>query len=175
MQAFKSIARVVGAYVRAFIAEGFDGLFMVLTIGLMGMPMAATAISSEARLVVSVTVAQHASLQVLAQPAMVLITATDVARGYVDVSSPARLVVQSNTQDGYILMFDNQAEFLRQILVKGLDSDVQLSVYGGGVAQRAPGHGMRKTLLVIMFRFVLSDAARQGAYAWPIRLSVTPL
>ncbi|MCJ7800297.1 MAG: hypothetical protein MUP33_11180 [Polaromonas sp.] len=138
------------------------------------MPLAALA-SGEAKLMVSATVSKHASLQVLAQPASVVITAADMARGYVDVLSPAQVTVQSNTQDGYLLMFDNQGDFLRHALVKGLDRDVQVGAGGGGVAQRSSGGGMRKNLLNLGFRFVLSDSARQGVYAWPIRLSVTPL
>jgi hypothetical protein len=85
------------------------------------------------------------------------------------------VTVQSNTQDGYLLMFENQGDFLRHALVKGLDIDVQVSAAGGGVAQRSSGSGMRKNLLNLGFRFVLSDSARQGVYAWPMRLSVTPL
>ncbi|MDO8719851.1 MAG: hypothetical protein Q7K20_12830 [Polaromonas sp.] len=174
MQAFKSIPAAAAAHPRAFRADGVAALLIALAVGWMGMPLAALA-SGEAKLTVSATVSKHASLQVLAQPASVVITAADMARGYVDVLSPAQVAVQSNTQDGYMLMFENQGDFLRQALVKGLDSDVQVSAGGGGVAQRSSGGGMRKNLLNLGFRFVLSDSARQGVYAWPIRLSVTPL
>ncbi len=148
---------------------------MALALGLTGVPVVASAGLNEASLLVAATVARHASVQVLAQPLSVLVTAADIGRGYVDAIGLTRLVVHSNTHDGYMLMFENQGDFLRQALVKGLDSDVQLSASGGGVAQRAPGRGMRKNVLELGFRFVLSDSARQGVYAWPLRLSVTPL
>ncbi|MES2942689.1 MAG: hypothetical protein V4772_07460 [Pseudomonadota bacterium] len=131
--------------------------------------------NNETKLLVTATVLKHASLQVLAQPGSVILTAVDIARGYVDVSSPAQVAVMSNTQGGYMLMFDSQGEFLRQTLVKGLSTDVQLGASGGGVAQRSSGRGMSKTLIDLGFRFVLSESARQGVYPWPLRLSVTPL
>jgi hypothetical protein len=130
---------------------------------------------NETKLAVVATVLKHASLQVLAQPGSVVLTAADIARGYIDVSSPAQVAVMSNTQGGYMLMFDSQGEFLRQTLVKGLNTDVQLGASGGGVAQRTSGRGMSKTLLDLGFRFMLSESARQGVYPWPLRLSVTPL
>jgi len=34
---------------------------------------------------------------------------------------------------------------------------------------------MSKAVLALGFRFVLSESARQGVYAWPMRMSVTPL
>lgn len=174
MQAFKSICGVATLQSRAFRVDGVAALLMALAVGGMVMPLAAEA-SGETKLTVSATVSKHASLQVLTQPVSVVITAVDMARGYVDALSPTQVTVQSNTQDGYLLMFDNQGDFLRHALVKGLDSDVQVSGSGGGVAQRSTGGGMHKNLLHLGFRFILSDSARQGVYAWPIRLSVTPL
>ena len=149
--------------------------FVAMTLSLLGTPLMAVAGSGESKLQVSVTILKHASLQVMAQPTSVLVTEADIARGYVDVPSPAQVAVQSNTQGGYVLMFESQGEFLRQTLVKGLGTDVQLSASGGGVTQRGAGRGMSKTLLDLGFRFVLSESARQGVYAWPMRLSVTPL
>ena len=141
----------------------------------LGSPLWVLAETGESKLMVSATILKHASLQILTQPSAVVVTADDIARGYVDLSNSAKLAVQSNTQGGYMLMFESQGEFLRQTLVKGLDNDVQLNASGGGVAQRAPGRGMHKTMLDLGFRFILSESARQGVYAWPLRLSVTPL
>ena len=158
----------------SFAAAG-SVLFMATALGFLGAPLQAVASSGENKLQVSATILKHASLQVMAQPSSVVVTAADIARGYVDVPSPAQVAVQSNTQGGYVLMFESQGEFLRQTLVKGLGTDVQLSASGGGVAQRGAGRGMSKTLLDLGFRFILSESARQGVYAWPMRLSVTPL
>jgi len=160
---------------RAWWSDGMKALLVVLVLGFGGAPGVAMAGSNEAKLMVSATVLSHVSLQVLSQPTSVVVTAADLARGYVDVPSPAQMAVKSNTQDGYMLMFESQGDFLRQTVVKGLGADVQLGASGGGVAQRSAGRGMSKTLLDIGYRFVLSESARQGVYAWPMRLSIMPL
>ena len=124
------------------------------------------------RLVVTATVLKHASLKVLAQPTSVVITAADIARGYVDVPIAAQVSIQSNSQEGYMLMFASEGEFLHQTVVRGLGNDIQLSAGGGGVVRKAVGRGMAQATLDLGFRFLLSGSARQGIYAWPIRLSV---
>ena len=133
------------------------------------------AAASENTLTVKATILKHASMQVVSQPGSVVVTAADIARGYVDVAASSQILVQSNTQGGYMLMFANQGDFVRQTLVKGLANDVQLGAAGGGVAQPVSGRGMTKTALDLGFRFVLSESAQQGVYAWPMCLSVTPL
>ena len=130
----------------------------------------AAAAGSEATLLVTAVVLKRASLRVLAQPSSVVVTAADIARGYVDVPHPVHVAVQSNSPAGYVLEFASSGDFTRQILVKGLDTDVQLSPIGGAVVRP----GVTKTTLTLGFRFFLSDSAQQGTYAWPMRLSINP-
>ena len=136
---------------------------------------AALAQSGEMKLAVSATVLKHASLKVLSQPSSVVVTSADIAKGYVDVKTPSSLQVRCNTQDGYLLIFESQGEFMRQTLVKGLANDAQIGAAGGGVAQNTAGNGMRQAQLDLGFRFVLADSTQPGIYPWPMRLSVTPL
>lgn len=136
---------------------------------------AALAETGAMKLTISATVLKHASLKVLAQPSSVVVTAADIAKGYVDVPVPASVQVRSNTQDGYLLMFESHGEFVRQTVVKGLANDAQISAAGGGIAQNTVGKGMRQAQLDLGFRFVLAESAQQGVYPWPMRLSVTPL
>lgn len=144
-----------------------------LALSLLGMP--ATATAGDVKLTVSATVLKHASLNVLAQPSSVVVTEADISRGYVDVPTPAQVAIKSNTAGGYLLEFASQGDFMRQILVRGLANDVQLSPAGGAVMRPSSGTGVTKTTLALGFRFVLAESARQGTYPWPIRLSVTPL
>ena len=139
------------------------------------LPCLSEAGSSDAKLTVTATVMKHASLKVLTQPTAVVVTAADIVRGYVDVPSPSHVAIQSNSHSGYMLMFAIEGDFLRQILVRGLGSDVQLDTAGGGVARRPEGRGMSKATLDLVFRFVLSSSAKQGVYAWPMRMSVSAL
>lgn len=146
----------------------------VLALGLLGVPATAQA-SSEAKLLVSATVLKRATLQVLAQPSSVVVTAADIERGYVDVPVPAQVAIQSNTRHGYQLEFSSEGDFMQQILVRGLNNDLQLSPAGGVVTQQPTPGGVTNTVLALGFRFLLSESARQGTYTWPVRLSVKPL
>lgn len=144
-------------------------------LGLLCAPLIAGAGSSDAKLSVTATILKHASLKILNQPSSVVVTAADVLRGYVDVPAPAQVAIQNNSSSGYMLSFSSQGDFMRQILVRGMGNDVQLSPAGGIVTQSAPDRGVTRTTLDLAFRFVLSESARQGVYAWPMHLSVTPL
>lgn len=150
-------------------------IFAALAVGLpsVSTPVAAAG-SSEAKLTVSATVLKRASLRMLAQPASIVITASDIERGYVDVPAAAQVAIQSNSPDGYLLEFTSGGDFMRQILVRGLANDVQLSPVGGAVMQSSGG-GVTRTTLALGFRFVLAESAKEGTYSWPMRLSVTPL
>ncbi len=157
--------------VKAFRRLVYSGI----SVGLLAVPLVSTTISNEAKLTVTATILKRASLQVLAQPGSVVLTAADIARGYVDVPGSLNVAVQNNSADGYLLTFESQGEFIKQTRVQGLANDVQLDAMGGSIAQSANGRGVQKVTLNLGFRFALADAARQGVYAWPIRLSVTPL
>jgi hypothetical protein len=151
-------------------------IFSAVVLALLGgLGPAAAAGSAETKLTVTATILKRASLKVLAQPSSVVVTAADVARGYVDVSAPAQVAVQSNSSSGYMLEFSSEGDFMRQTLVKGLGTDVQLSPAGGAVMQRSSSSGVTRTTLALGFRFLLSESAQQGTYSWPMRLSVTPL
>jgi hypothetical protein len=149
--------------------------WIVVAAALMAAPMVAAAGAQETKLTVSATVLKHASMKVLGQPSSVVVTAADIARGYVDVPVASNILVLCNTEQGFMLDFASSGDGIRQILVRGLGADVQLGPEGGSVAQRVSGRGMTRTSLDLGFRFVLSEAAQQGAQPWPVRLSVTPL
>ncbi len=147
-------------------------LLKSLVLGLLFcMPWVAGA--GESQLSVTATVVEHFSFKVLAQPASVVVTGTDIERGYVDAGTPSQVDIQSNSRGGYLFSFVSQGDFIRQVLVKGLGQDVQVGA--GGMVTRAAGAGTRRTTLDLGFRFILSDSAREGIYPWPMQLSVTPL
>ncbi len=142
---------------------------------LMVAPTGPAAASDMAKLTVSATVLKHASLKVLAQPASVVITAADVARGYVDVSAPAQVAIKSNSPRGYMLEFANEGDFMRGIQVRGLGTDLQLSPAGGAIRQPGTESGVLKTTLDLHFRFLLAEGTQAGSYPWPVHLSAAPV
>lgn len=123
---------------------------------------------------VTATVLKHARINVIAAPAAVVISESDVARGYVNVPVPTEISIQSNSPDGYALEFASTADFFQRARVDGLPVPLELGPLGGTAV--APGAGpQHATAIRLAYHFVLSPLARPGAYAWPIRLSVTPL
>lgn len=143
-------------------------------VGLLMAPAGAAAGGSESKLTVTATVLKHASLKVLAQPSSIVITAADIARGYVDVPKPAQIAIKNNSA-GYMLVFAGYGEFVRQVRVRGLGNEVQMGADGGTVSQANTGGGMNSTVLDLGFRFELSASAQQGVYPWPMQMSVVPL
>ena len=158
-----------GAETRALIS-------MALFLGALAASPAAMANgSTTASLMVTATILKHASIKTLAQPASVVITESDIARGYVEVPAPAQVTIHSNSPAGYVLVVSHLADFVRQTRISGLSTMGEVGSAGGVIAQAATGRGMNKTLLNLGFRFALSASARQGVYAWPVQLAVAPL
>lgn len=137
--------------------------------------MSAGAAADELRLAVRATIAKRATLQVLAQPSSVVITEQDIARGYVQVPGRAQVSIRSNSPAGYMLVFASESDFVRHIRVSGLGHDVQIGAGGGVVPQRGAAQGVTQATLELGFRFELAPDARQGTFAWPVQLSVTPI
>ncbi len=142
-------------------------------LGLAAMPPGVAA--SEARLPVTATIAKRATLKVLAQPATVVITDADIARGYVDVPGRAQVTIRSNSQAGYMLVFASEGDFVRHTRVSGLGREVQIGAAGGIVPQSGAAQGVTHATLELGFRFELAAGARQGTYAWPVQMSVVPI
>lgn len=155
----------------SFAASSFGASSMAL---LMIAPVVPDAAADQAKLTVSATVLKRATMKVLAQPTSVTVTTADIARGYVDVPSPAHVVVKSNSPRGYMLDFSSAGDFFREVEVAGLSEHVQLGAGGGAVMQPAAASGVTHADLDLGFRFFLDESARPGTYAWPIRLSVSP-
>lgn len=150
-------------------------LSAALSLGSLAAPTDAAAGSGATTVAVTATVLRHANLRVLSQPASVVITQADIARGYVDVPAASQVEIKSNSPSGYMLVFESQSDIVRQTQVRGLGNEVQLGATGGVVTQPPPGVGMGKTTVALGFRFVLAEDARPGVHAWPMQMSVMPL
>lgn len=145
----------------------------VAALGLTAMPPGVAA--NELGLAVTATIAKRATLKVLAQPATVVVTAADIARGYVEVPGRARVAIRSNSQAGYMFVFSSEADFVRHMRVSGLGNEVQIGAGGGVVPQSGSAQGVTQATLELGFRFELAANAREGTYAWPVHMSVVPI
>ena len=145
------------------------------SMGLLLAPSSGFASGAEAKLSVTATLMKRASLQVIEQPTAVVITAADIAKGYVDLPTATQVAIKSNSSRGYMLEFGSQGDFLRQIMVTGLANEVQMSPAGGFIVQPPTSTGVTRVTLNLGFRFVLAESVQAGTYAWPMRFSVIAL
>jgi hypothetical protein len=122
---------------------------------------------------VSATVLKRATLTVLSKPSLLTVSNEDIARGYVDATASTTLALKTNSGAGLLLEFVNHAEFVQAIRVRGLGPELQMSATGGFVRRIA--RPVASELLDLHFRFELSEAAREGVYAWPVHVAVQPL
>jgi len=129
--------------------------------------------AADASVIVSATVLKHARLTITDQPSRLEITASDIARGYVDVADGGQIAIRSNSS-GYLLEFASDGGLLRRIDVAGLGEDLSLGAVGGVVTRPAAGPATSTTMR-LRYRFMLAVSAEPGVYAWPMRLSVTAL
>lgn len=134
-----------------------------------------TAATGRSSVVVSATVKAHTTLKVLYQRPELVITNADISRGYVEVQTASRIEVKNNDPAGYLLVFDGVNGNLRpfnEIHVKGLGNDVQISAGGGWIPQ---SYARGAVTMELSYRFILSENAQPGTYAWPLTVSSRPL
>lgn len=130
------------------------------------------AASGSAKVEVTVTVLPRATLKVIHQTQEFIITNTDIQRGYVDVQLASRLEIRNNSPAGYLLIFEGNVLPIKEIHVKGVGNEVIISSGSGWI----PQPNVRGAVtLELSYRFILSENAQPGTYAWPLNMSLQPL
>jgi hypothetical protein len=132
---------------------------------------AAECAPNQASLQVSARIQRHASIR-MAQPLSLTISEADVARGYVEVSAPVEVLVQSNVQEGYALAFECQGDGVLRAHVHGLQDALMVGSAGARSARPSAGPGLWRETLQLRFRFDLTPQARAGQHAWPLHISM---
>lgn len=127
--------------------------------------------TAKASLTVSATVRGFAKLKVLRQSAEIVVTPRDIRRGYVDVPAGTAIDVQSNTH--YYLVFEGLDAPFKAVHINGLRSGEVVISSGVGLIEQ-PYTNPGKFLFEISYRFMLSEDAHPGTYAWPLNISVSP-
>ena len=122
---------------------------------------------------VSATVMAVARLELQSAPAMVDISAADLARGFVDVREPTALVVRSNSPNGFVLELVTVSPMVSSVVVQGFGPEQIVGADGGTIVQR--WQSPHVVNLSLRFRLVLAPGLAAGPYPWPMRLSVRPL
>jgi hypothetical protein len=137
---------------------------------LAAIPLAAEGGDVRASFAVSVVVPARASLETLAEPALLSVSEADVARGYVDVAALYR--VRNNDPAGYLVRLAPRTGLTSTIEVSGLATDVVMRDEVVEVAQPA---SLQPLDLNLQFRLMLDPTATAGVYRMPLHVSVAAL
>ncbi|MRR53678.1 MAG: hypothetical protein EG822_04080 [Deltaproteobacteria bacterium] len=128
--------------------------------------------SASAEVRVSATVLPYTQMNVHNQSSMLIVTETDVSRGYVDVPVGSSIEVKSNSRDGHCLSFESSDELFKQVRIDGLGKPAVLGTGSGIVPFVMEGKSVRINL---SYRFILAENIKPGAYPWPLTVSVIPM
>jgi hypothetical protein len=115
----------------------------------------------------------HTALKVVFQTRELTITQTDILRGYVEIPIASHIEIKNENLGGYLVVFQGPNGPFKEIFVKGLGEEVQISSGGGWIAQ--PYNGRDPVMIKLGYRFILSENAKPGTYAWPLTISVSPI
>ncbi|MEW6585164.1 MAG: hypothetical protein AB1442_06085 [Nitrospirota bacterium] len=113
------------------------------------------------------------ALKILYQSPELAVTQTDIRRGYIDIPLASRIEIQNSNLAGYLIAFDGVGGPFAQVIVKGFGKDVVVDTRGTAITQ--PYHGRDPLVVELSCRVVLSENARPGAYAWPVKIAISPV
>lgn len=130
-----------------------------------------SSVAMSTKIQVTATVLARASMQVLRQPAEIIVTEADIKRGFLDVNAGSLVEIKNNSRAGVNLIFDVHGLPFKEALVSGFGREVSLGLNGGIITHQITG----TSIIAFSYRFILDENSRAGTYAWPLSLSVSPL
>jgi hypothetical protein len=136
------------------------------------LPACAVAGDAKAYMPVSATVLAYSKVSLLHTPDALVITGDDVRRGFVDVDDATALSIRSNNPRGHLLTLAAESPMLASMQVR---SRIATSTFGARGGSLAVPLSAEARPLEFSVRFVLSEQARPGVYAWPLSVMVDPL
>jgi len=158
-------------------SEPAHALRVIVALLLMTGASAANARETQARLAVTATVSPIVRIEAESAPRALEVSATDIAKGYVDVIEPLRVRVHSNGP-GYALDLVTVEPLISAMIIRGPGGEQRLGGEGGTWVERfapaaMPRSGTAET--VMHFRLILAPNLAAGRYPWPLRILVRPL
>ena len=150
-------------------------LALLLACGLTSPAVAAKGdarVSGSDAILVSATVKAYAELEAETRPPALLITADDVARGFVEIDEAISTTVRTNSRDGYTLRLDWIGELFDGGRLLGDNVDTKLTAAGGKLDRATSGYTVDSTTLGL--RIDLRATTEPGLYAWPVKATVSP-
>lgn len=129
--------------------------------------------SSSTGITATEQVQSHTALKVVFQNSELIVTYADILRGYVDIPFATHVEIRNENLAGYLIVFNGMGGPFKEVIVKGLGREATISSNGGWIAQ--PYNGRDPVMIELSYRFILSENAQPGTYAWPLTISVSPI
>lgn len=155
---------------QAGMRKTFGPVFIILL--LFGGAGSAMAGSSSAEMQVSATVIARTLIGIDSQPSEVVVTAGDVARGYVELPAALAFHVRSNNPAGFLLQFGTASEAFAGAEVRWDSSVVRIE---GSEAWIAQPYRRGVTPVLATVRLDLAAGTGPGRYAWPLSVAANNL
>jgi hypothetical protein len=146
-----------------------------ITTILLGIALAAAPLfagSKSASLTVSVEVMGRTIMTVDSQPAAVDVTASDVARGYIEVPQAVAFHVRSNAASGYTVQFQPVVGPFSRAEVNWGNAQATVGADGAWLLEPYQQGTISGALNV---RLTLAPGTQPGSYAWPVRFDAGSL
>jgi len=118
-------------------------------------------------------VQSHTALKIVFQNSELLVTYADILRGYVEIPVATHIEIRNENLAGYLIVFNGIGGPFKEVIVKGLGREAMISSNGGWISQ--PYNGRDPVMIELSYRFILSENAQPGTYAWPLTISVSPI
>jgi hypothetical protein len=120
----------------------------------------------------SASVRRVSRITILHQQQEMVITAQDIANGYLDLPDASSVEVKNSSPAGYMLAFDVGGGPFRQIYVRGLKNELQISFDRGWVIMP---YSRTPEQLVLTYRFMLAADTTPGIYPFPVQITASAI
>ena len=113
-------------------------------------------------------------LKTLRQPVQLVVTARDVAAGFVEIERGMEMELLSNLRSGHAVQFSLASPVVQAAEVSGLERPVHIAGSFAEVRFPRAAQGVTRTTLNLGFRLLLAANAQPGVYDWPVSMTLIP-
>jgi len=128
----------------------------------------AEAVAASGSIGVAAHVRAWTRVETAGAPVVLVVTAADVQRGWVELSEPVVLTVRSNAQRGPAVVVWTSENLVRQGVLTGFSDPVRLGP-GQGTIQLPPQKPADQVRYQLHVRLQLATGVTPGEYAFPLR------
>ncbi len=125
----------------------------------------------EAVLGVSAYVLPRQELKILFQTPSLVVTESDIDRGYLEIPEATRVYIHDNDRSGYVLLFEGLGSPFKQVVIRGLNQEIQIAQPAAYINLPYSREPVTATL---NYHFDLIEGTQPGVYSWPLTISFPP-